>query len=442
MLLVHRILNQTLLIAISLLALACHEDEKDTTERREESSLQSDIDAYFKALTDLYQFNGVVLAYAGDSLVIHQAYNLHPEPDSSSFVTVQHQFDIHSVSKLMTYYLIVKLEAEERISQNQTISAFYPDFPRGDEITLKMLLEHTSGLPRELSFLKRPEIELTSADIVDRAKREVLLFNPGTEVQYSNVGYEILYAIVANVYEKPFAQCIQDEIFAPLGMQQSGAHFFTEVNRRTKLAQNHMLVDSVLKVVPNVLDDEFKTARLYSTAADLDTFLVAIEQQPYADSLKDENGVIAKDGGSKGIRAQVYTDLVNDFRFVILANYDQMPFFKTVEDVAAMLKGEEVELPKALNRKEISVPKEVLARYIGAYEFADFDGLVLRVDTLGKNLILFQGEAQIATLKAESETVFFENPKAAESFEFIQNESGTYNALMGWKGIKVEGKRK
>ena len=47
----------------------------------------------------------------------------------------------------------------------------------------------------------------------------------------------------------------------------------------------------------------------------------------------------------------------------------------------------------------------------------------------------------IGELQAESPTVFFEDPKAAESFEFIENESGTYNALMGWKGIVVEGKR-
>lgn len=439
---VNQILNQTLLIVISLLAFACHDDENESAHGSKESTVHNEIDAYLKALTDLYQFNGVVLAYAGDSLVIHQAYNLNAEPDSSSFVTVEHQFDIHSVSKLMTHYLIIKLEAEGRISQSQTISAFYPDFPRGDEITLKMLLEHTSGLPRELSFLKRPEIELTSDAIVDRAKREVLLFDPGTDVQYSNVGYEVLYNIIAKTYEKPFAQCVQDEIFTPFGMQRSGAHFFTDEQRQTQLAQNHMLVDSVLQIVPNVLDDEFKTARFFSTTADLNTFLMAIEEEPYASAMKDDNHVIAKDGGSKGIRAQVYTDLQNDFRFVMLANYDQMPFFKTVEDLAKILQGEEIELPKAINRKRITLSKEVLSRYIGSYEFADFDGLILTVDTLNSNLILLQGAAQIGTLKPESETVFFDNPKSAESFEFVPNESGSFNALMGWKGIKVEGKRK
>ena len=57
-------------------------------------------------------------------------------------------------------------------------------------------------------------------------------------------------------------------------------------------------------------------------------------------------------------------------------------------------------------------------------------------------MIVLQENEKVGELKAESPVVFFEDPKAAESFEFIKNESGTYDALMGWKGIVVEGKRK
>lgn len=428
-----------LILVFSLFS--CAEKPKEEPLSNELISIKGNLNDYFTALTNLKKFNGVILACKNDSLLLEKAYNIYPSPDSSSYVTSNHQFDIHSVTKLMTHYLIEKLKLKGEITEKQTIDRFYTDFPNGNLITIEMLLEHRSGLPRELLAFKGNEYDLTSDEIVELAKTQPLLFEPGEDVQYSNLGYELLYNIISKIYKKPFAQCVKDEIFIPLHMTRSGSHFFTDDKRPDNLAKNHVLKDSVIIVVPNILKDEFKTARLYSTVSDLNTFLIELEKEPYRSALKNENGNIAKDGGSKGIRAQVYTDLENNFRYVLLANYDEMPFFKTVEDVAKIMKGETVEIPKELNRQSIFVEREILERYVGSYSFADFDGLILKVDIEGNNLVVFQDDEKIATLHAETETIFFENPKAAESFEFIKNESGSYDALMGWKGIIVKGER-
>lgn len=420
---------------------SCSEQSKEVRLSKELQAVSENLDNYFSALTNLKKFNGVLLAYKNDTLLLEKAYNIHQSPDSSSYVTTNHQFDIHSVSKLMTHYLILKLKEEGVISEKQTIDKFYPDFPNANEITIEMLLDHSSGLPRELQNLTQKEIDLTSDEIVNLAKKEKLLFEPGTDIQYSNVGYELLYNIISKIYKKPFAQCVVEEIFDPLTMNHSGSHFFTDENRVKNLAKNHILKDSILFEVPNVLEDEFKTARLYSTIYDLNIFLVQLENEPYKSEITDEKGIIAKDGGSKGIRAQVYSDLENQFRFVLLANYDGMPFFETIEDISKILKGESFELPKELNRQSIVVGKDILERYVGSYSFADFDGLILTIQIESDNLVVFQDKEKVATLKAETESIFFENPKAEESFNFIENESGTYNTLMGWKGISVEGKK-
>ncbi len=421
--------------------LACQQEIDDKPLSRELTAVQTQMDAYFTALTELQKFNGVVLVSKNDTILLERAYNLFNNEDSSTFISVSHQFDIHSVSKLMTHFLIAQLEAEGALSEAQTIDSFFPDFPRGDEITIGMLLDHSSGLPRELLNFDGDEFELGPEEIVEAVKKESLLFDPGTDKQYSNVGYELVYRLIAQVYEKPFSQCIHEEIFLPLDMSSSGAHFFKETDRLEKPAQNHVLQDSIITSVPNIAEDEFRTARLYSTASDLYAFLESVEKEPYRTSLKSEDNIIAKDGGSDGIRAQVYTDLENGFRFVLLSNYDEMPFFKTIEDVVKILKSEPVEIPREINRKAIEVDLEVLERYVGSYTFPDFDGLVLRIEIEEEGLVVFQGDEKIAKLKAESETVFYEDPKAAESFEFIENENGTFNSLMGWKGIVVEGKR-
>jgi len=435
-------MNKTAIIILVLTLFSCVEKPKEEMLSNEMITVKNNLNDYFTALTNLNKFNGVLLVYKNDTLLLKKAYNIYQSPDSSSYVTSNNQFDIHSVSKLMTHYLIERLKLKGEISENQTIEKYYPDFPNGNLITIEMLLEHSSGLPRELQNLTQQEINLTSDEIVNTAKKEKLLFKPGSDIQYSNVGYELLYNIISKIYEKPFAQCIVDEIFIPLNMNHSGSHFFTTNNRKQNLTKNHILKDSTLTVVPNILEDEFKTARLFSTVADLNTFLIELEKEPYKSAMISDKGIIAKDGGSKGIRAQVYSDLEHNFRFVLLANYDEMPFFKTIEDVAKILKDEPFEIPKELNRQPITVEKEILERYVGSYSFADFDGLILTIRIDGDNLVVFQDNEKIATLKAETETIFFENPKAPESFEFVKNGSGSYDALMGWKGISVEGKRK
>ena len=403
------------------------------------SGLRDSLDTYFSKLTGLKQFNGVVMAFKGDDVILDKAYNLNSDT-SSTYITTKSQFDIHSVSKLMTHYLLVQLESEGKLSMDQTLNDFFDGFPQGNEITLQMLLDHRSGLPRELTHVQGEEIDLKPSEIVTLAKKETLLFEPGTDAQYSNVGYELLYEIVAQIYGKPFAQCVVDELFVPLHMDQSGAHFYTKDAKITRLAKNHILKDSTLAEVPNISRDEFRTARLFSTTSDLKKFLDAVSKEPFASALR-HNGVIQKDGGSKGIRAQVYRNLDKDFGFVLLANYDEMPFFQTVEDMAKMMDSEPVDYPKEINRKAIVVATSVLENYVGYYTFADFDGLVLEVAIQDGGLVVLQDGEFNAELKAETPTVFFEDPKARESFEFVKNEKGTYNALMGWKGITVEGKR-
>ncbi|MBW8244442.1 beta-lactamase family protein [Muricauda oceani] len=404
-------------------------------------SVRDSVDTYFTKLTELERFNGVLLVYKNDTLLLDKAYNLNRDSSSSTYVTTDFQFDIHSISKLMTHYLMAQLELDGKLSMDQTLDAYFDDFPRGSEITLSMLLEHKSGLPRELMGFEGEEYQLTSDEILELSKEQALLFRPGTDVQYSNVGYEILYYIIASMYGKSFSQCVVDEIFGPLGMDSSGVHFFVKENRVKNMAQNHVLKDGKITPVDNIQKDEFRNARLFSTADDLKKFMDHIKQEPYASILKDKNGVLAKDGGSKGIRAQVYSDLHNHFDFVLLANYDEIPFFEAIDDMVKLLNSEKVDYPKEINRKAIAIDEGVLQKYAGAYTFADFDGLVLEVRVENGHLALFQKGEKIGELQAESPTVFFEDPKAAESFEFVKNESGTYDALMGWKGIVVAGKR-
>ncbi len=432
-----------ILFSLLFVLFSCGEEQKALRVpfSKEHSEISQNLDEYFTALTELKKFNGVVLAYKSDTLLLEKAYNIYPSTDSSTYVDVNSQIDIHSISKLMSFYLVAKLDADGVLNLDDSLPKFYPNFPNGDEITIDMLLHHRSCLPRELMDFEGKEYDLSGDEIIAEIAKQDLLFEPGSDVQYSNLGYELVYDIVGISYGKSFAQVLVDEIFIPVGMDQSGAHFYSDNDRLFNPAQNHVLKDSILTPVPNILDDEFKTARIYSTVDDLDLFLQAVKLEPYRSMLMNDQGIIEKSGGSKGVRAQVYADFDSKIRFVFLSNYDEMPFNQTIDDIIKILRSEPFEIPKPIYRKAIDLDSEILLNYVGTYAFDDFDGLVLRVAIESGELILYQGDEVIAEFKAESETVFFEDPQADESFEFVPNDQGTFDAVMGWKGIEVEGRR-
>lgn len=401
--------------------------------------LSEQFDEYFQALTDLDQFNGVIYVTKNGSEVIHKAYNLSDDPQSSLHVSTQSQFDIHSVSKVMVKYLIFKMQEAREIRLQDNLQQFIPDFPSGEKITIAMLLDHSSGLPRELEDFEGNELDLSIEEIVDKIKQEKLLFDPGTDKQYSNPGYQLLYYIVGKIKETSFEQYLEDELFSPLKMNDSGAHFYTEAKNIKNLAANHEVKEDTIIRIENILENEFKPARIYSTAADLIKMLDAFQKDPVSTSMT-EDSLIQQSGGSDGIRAHIYADLKTNTNFVLLCNFDGIPFQQTIRDMINILEKKPYQVPKELNRQSVNIKKEVLQKYQGTYYFPDMN-ISLVIEVGQDKLIVFQNEKIAGELSAENDSTFFEDPKAPESFEFKLNDQGKYDVLMGWRGVKVKGIR-
>jgi len=406
------------------------------------NELQTNLDEYFTTLNEIGKFNGVIYAYKDGNEVLQKAYNINPNPTSSTFVSTKSQFDIHSISKLMAHYLLLNMEEKGLVKFDQMIHNFFPDFPNGDKISIEMLLNHTAGFSRSMEGVIGNEIDLSAEEILELAKQQNLIFEPGTSTQYSNVGFQIIYAIISIIYDKPFAQCLVDELFVPLQMNDSGAHFYTDKNNLKNLANNHEKDGNDIIQIDNVLEDELKTARFFSTASDLTLFINQISKEPYASLLKDKNNVIQKDGGSDGIRTQIYTNLEHNYSFILLTNYDAIPFMKTIEDFPKIMEGKTYEIPKEIHRKAITISNDTLEKYNGIYVFSDMNNLELTVKATNGALSIFQDKELVASLLAETENIFFENPKEAESFEFIKNQNASYDVLMGWKGVVLKGIKK
>ncbi|GGY49572.1 serine hydrolase domain-containing protein [Parvularcula lutaonensis] len=399
----------------------------------------ADIGAYFEALRDLGQFNGTVLATKHGEVIHLSAYTLDGEIPPTMPVTIDSQYDLRSVSKLVAKIAVVQLEEDGLLTRQTKVSEFFPSFPRGDEITVQHLMDHTSGLPRELTDPPEDQLALTPGQIVGLAAIEKLEFDPGTGRRYSNVGYQVLYAMIAEAAGVPFVRYAEEEIFDPAGMTMSGGHFYSSRPKPSNYAYGHFLRDGALIAIEEFEREDMRPAHLYATAADLDQLLSYVSREPFLSKLANEDGVIAHAGGTRGKRAYVEANTELGYRMVLLSNYDEVPLSQVVSDMRAILEGKPFEIPEKVFRTAIDLPESTLRRYEGTYSFAELEHLKLVIKFENGALAVYQNGQNNGFLKAESERVFFEDPESNESIEFRPREDGRYDMLLDWQGVRWEG---
>jgi len=135
-------------------------------------------------------------------------------------------FRIGSVTKQFTAAALVKLEEEGKLSLDDLLSKYYPDYPRAGEITLKQMLHHTSGMhnyTEDESFLAQAALTKSPDQWVAYFAKmpKVQDFEPGTDWNYSNTAYFLLGAVVEKVEGRPLAKVLEARFFEPLGLRHT-----------------------------------------------------------------------------------------------------------------------------------------------------------------------------------------------------------------------------
>ncbi|SDZ09201.1 CubicO group peptidase, beta-lactamase class C family [Lysobacter sp. yr284] len=136
-------------------------------------------------------------------------------------------FDIGSTSKQFTAAALLLLERDGKLSLDDDVRTYVPELPDyGQAISLRQLLQHTSGLRDylEVQLLAGVAYDDYSSDrqtLELLSKQKALNFAPGSEFVYSNTGYFLAAEIVKRVSGKPLAQFARERIFEPLGMRDT-----------------------------------------------------------------------------------------------------------------------------------------------------------------------------------------------------------------------------
>lgn len=169
-------------------------------------------------------------------VLLQKGYGL-ADIQQQTLISPQTNFRMASVSKQFTAMGIMMLEKAGKLSFEDNLLTFFPEFNTitGKAIKIKHLLTHSSGVwDYEELISATQKTQVLDADVLSLLKNKAeTYFEPGTKFQYSNSGFCLLAMVIERVSGKPFAEFITQQIFEPLGMKNTFIYDATkpQVNR-------------------------------------------------------------------------------------------------------------------------------------------------------------------------------------------------------------------
>ena len=184
------------------------------------------VDALFENTIKTNGPGAAVLVARDGKILFEKAYGL-ADIENHVPVTAETKFRIGSISKQFTAAAILKLQEQGKLSVEDKLTKYYPDYPRGGEVTLRHLLTHTSGIhsytdkPGFMDSVTKP---IKSDALVKSFENDPFDFDPGQKWSYCNSGFFLLGCIVEKVSGESYEEFMRKTFFEPLGMRNTGVH--------------------------------------------------------------------------------------------------------------------------------------------------------------------------------------------------------------------------
>ena len=157
-----------------------------------------------------------------------------------------HLFRVGSHTKLFVGVVMMKLVEQGLVDLDKPLTTYRPEYEKWSGVTVRMLLDMTSGIPDYLvipgitmSMLTDPESSMSPKQIVDAVHDEEMMFEPGTEGFYSDTNTFIAALIIEDVTGRPLARNIRRELTLPFGLKDT----FLDVNTFRKARLIHGYLD-------------------------------------------------------------------------------------------------------------------------------------------------------------------------------------------------------
>ncbi len=240
-----------------------------------------EIDELINPYIQTNNFSGSVLISQNGKVVFSKAYGSMNRSYNLQN-TLHTKFYLASVSMIFTSAAIMKLVEEKKVSLDDPLSKYLPDYKYGDNITLHHLMSQRSGIPaighnRKVDYDSITKFGHTAEQLIDYFKNDTLLFQPNTKYNHGRSDYILLAYIIEKVTGKSFGAYLKESLFDPLHMMNTG-HSAGEICIVSDLAvgyapAGHYEVENAYQI-----DWTSKTGHgsEYATAEDLNKFAYAI----------------------------------------------------------------------------------------------------------------------------------------------------------------------
>ncbi len=187
--------------------------------------VNSQFDAFIEAELAASAAPGLAYARIEEGEVAARGFGEQVEGSGES-VTADTLFPIGSVTKSFTALAIMQLAEAEKLALDDPISAHITTFADGpaSEVTLRQLLNHTSGYSTVQGNSHHGEAEASQLELIEYVEQLALIAparTPGAGWEYSNANYQILGAVIEQASGESYADYIEQHIFEPLGMADS-----------------------------------------------------------------------------------------------------------------------------------------------------------------------------------------------------------------------------
>ncbi len=319
----------------------------------------AEVQKYLDEQVSKNAFSGAVLIHRRNDELFKQAYG---EAEKRFHIPnrIDTKFNIGSISKYFTRVAIGQLIEQGKLSLNDNVGMILLDYPN-KAVAQKVTIQHLLAMQSGMGDFFREKFDNAAKDKISSLQdylpffvNDTLLFEPGTDRRYSNAGFIVLGLIVEKLSDENYYLYMNNHVFKPAGMKNSGWYPLSSVTPNVATGYLHSDMET-MNWVSNVhmLPERGSSAGgSYATLDDIVLFIQALlngkllsakysqwvvsgEIPTKLPSLPLKEGGIGIAGGTAGVNAAVEFDAKTGDVIVVLSNYDP----PSAEETSRMLSG-------------------------------------------------------------------------------------------------------
>lgn len=426
-------MRKILLCAVLFLTATANAQVKDKS---------SELDSVLRHWEGLAKFSGTVLVAQHGKIILHKGYGV-AISDQGLRPTEKTLYITGGATEMFTSAVIFKLQEEGKLSLNDTITKYLPEYKMYSDVTIRHLLSHQSGI---FDYLSNDTLYNNSVSsptdrsvVINNFKNRPLAFKPGTATLQSASNYYLLGMIIEKVTNNSYYETVRKYTLNPLSIENSGFNFagFASWDK----AQGYSILNT-MRMIPSFPMDStvsFAAAGLFTNTNGLykwgnallqnklfkkDSWKTITTEQggnfAYGWETKDVFGkkAVGHTGETFGFLSCFYVIPEDSTIIILLSNDTESEIFYIFDNLASVLYKQPYKLPS--KRTAVFLELIKLQQYEGRYEFEN--GMDLNVYAKDKLLWGKAGNQSEFTMLADLVPDEFFMSTADVEFRFIRDK--------------------